>query len=94
MTMHTSSGSQRRGPPPKAPSPLSLIIYMVSTALLITVLSSLVSGTMGRPVSYTEFKRLVRSDEVATVTVTETHIRGTLKKADENWPGLVEKYGK
>ncbi len=38
----------------------------------------------GRTISYSEFKSLVRSGQVAEVAVGDTHIRGALKKADES----------
>ena len=52
-------------------------------ALLILALGQMyLLSPGGRPISYSEFKSLVRSGQVAEVVVAETTIRGELKKAD------------
>lgn len=40
----------------------------------------------GRPIFYSEFKALVRGGQVAEVSVNDTSIRGTLKKAEHGSP--------
>lgn len=51
--------------------------------VVIGVLGTLATGGMPRSVSYTEFKQMVRAGEVAAVVVSESRIRGTLRKSDQ-----------
>jgi cell division protease FtsH len=50
--------------------------------LLLALAQAYLMTPGGRPISYSEFKALVRSGQVAEVTVGDTTIRGQLKKAD------------
>jgi cell division protease FtsH len=58
-------------------------IWWVLGALLVLALGqAYLLSPAGRPVPYSEFKSMVRSEQVAEVWVGETSIRGQLKKAD------------
>jgi len=60
-------------------------IWWVLGALVLLALAQVyLLSPGGRQISYSEFKSLVRSDQVAEVTVAETTIRGQLKKADRS----------
>jgi cell division protease FtsH len=52
-------------------------------AIVFGVLSTIVPSVTARTVSYTEFKQILRANEVASVVVSDSRIRGTLKKADQ-----------
>ena len=74
-------------PPPskqkvRLPALASALAYGLAMVIAFGVLGTL-SGGNARTVSYTEFKQMVRSDEVQSVVVTASHIRGTLKKAGQ-----------
>ena len=56
--------------------------YVLAMVIAFGIFSTL-SGGATRTVSYTEFKQMVRSNEVQSVVVTASRIRGTLKKADQ-----------
>jgi cell division protease FtsH len=51
--------------------------------VLMGVLSTIVGGPAPRPVSYSEFKQMVRANDVVAVVITDVRIRGTLKKSDQ-----------
>ncbi len=60
-----------------------IALWWVLGALLVLALGqAYLLSPSGRPVSYSEFKSMVRSGQVAEVWVGETSIRGELKKAD------------
>jgi cell division protease FtsH len=72
-------GSRDRRQLPPRPTALwwvlgALFILAIGQAYLLT--------PSGRQIPYSEFKTLVRSDQVAEVTVGDTTIRGVLKKSD------------
>ncbi len=72
-------GSRERRSLPPRPTALwwvlgALFILAIGQAYLLT--------PSGRQIPYSEFKQLVRTDQVAEVTVGDTTIRGLLKKAD------------
>jgi cell division protease FtsH len=79
------------------PSPLvATLVYVLSLVVMIAVISTLVPAATTRTVSYTEFKQKVRANEVQSVVVTASRIRGTLKQADQTIsairvedPGLI-----
>jgi cell division protease FtsH len=58
-------------------------VYILGMVVVIGLLSTAVPGTGARTLSYSEFKQLVRSDDVKTVIVSDARIRGTLKKDDQ-----------
>ncbi len=68
----------RRSLPPR-----STALWWVLGALFILAIGQAYLLTpSGRQIPYSEFKQLVRTDQVAEVTVGDTTIRGVLKKAD------------
>ncbi|HXG88197.1 MAG TPA: ATP-dependent zinc metalloprotease FtsH [Vicinamibacterales bacterium] len=72
-----SGGKKATGPARPA------AIWWVLGALVVLALGqAYLLSPSGRQVPYSEFKSLVRSDEVAEVLVGDTVIRGTLKKSD------------
>jgi cell division protease FtsH len=82
---------------PKTSKPLVLtIVYVVGTAAFVFMLSTLTSRVAVRPVSYTEFKQLVRGDKVAEAVISQDRIRGALKESNDGFttvrvddPGLL-----
>jgi cell division protease FtsH len=60
-----------------------LVLYVLGTAIAVVVVGTLLSGVAVRQVSYTEFKQLVRANEVAEVVISPSRIRGSLKKNNE-----------
>jgi cell division protease FtsH len=85
MREDESNDSPRLPQEPKLPVPRvsSFVAYVAGMALLFALISLLTGNTTARSVSYTEFKRMVRADEVQAVVVSDTRIRGTLKKAGQ-----------
>ena len=73
---------QRSGPQPRS-VPGWLMVYAISTAIALVIAGPLLFGGAARHVSYTEFKQMVRANEVAEVVISSTQIRGSLKKNDE-----------
>jgi cell division protease FtsH len=72
----------RVGPGPRS-LPGWLVVYAIATALAVVVAGTLLSGVAARRVSYTEFKQMVRANEVAEIVISSTRIRGSLKKNNE-----------
>jgi cell division protease FtsH len=70
------------GPGPK-PVPVWLAVYALFTVIAVVVAGTVLSGVAARRVSYTEFKQMVRANEVAEVVIGPTRIRGSLKKNNE-----------
>jgi cell division protease FtsH len=60
-----------------------LVVYAASMAIAVVIAGTLLSSVAARRVSYTEFKQMVRANEVADVVISESLIRGTLKKNAE-----------
>jgi cell division protease FtsH len=56
--------------------------WVLGTLTLLAIVQAYFLAPQGRQVSYSEFKTLVRSGQVAEVAVGDTTIRGTLKKAE------------
>jgi cell division protease FtsH len=65
------------------PQAMAVLTVVFGILLTIGVLNVVVPHANTRTVSYTEFRHRVRADEVASVVVTESRIRATLKTADE-----------
>jgi cell division protease FtsH len=57
--------------------------WFLGVLLLLAIGQALFLTPGGRQIPYSEFKSLVRSGQVAEVAVGDTHIRGTLKKAEQ-----------
>jgi cell division protease FtsH len=69
---------------------------MIALAVVFSWLMMVVSDGQARAVPYSEFKQLVRSGKVASVTISQARVRGILKEADQRItairiedPGLV-----
>jgi cell division protease FtsH len=58
-------------------------VYVISTTIGVVVVGTLLSGISARRVSYSEFKQLVRGNEIAEVVVGPSRIHGSLKKDDQ-----------
>jgi cell division protease FtsH len=58
-------------------------VYVVGIVIAVVVAGSLLSGVAVRSVTYTEFKRMVRADEIADVVIGPSRVRATLRKKDE-----------
>jgi cell division protease FtsH len=75
--------AQKARPTAPRPVPGWLVLYVLGTAIAVVVVGTLLSGVAVRQVSYTEFKQLVRANEVAEVVISPSRIRGSLKKNNE-----------
>ena len=77
----SSKDKRQTGPRPTA-------LWWVLGALLVLAIGQAFFLTPGgRQIPYSEFKSLVRSGQVAEVAVGDTHIRGVLKKNDDQGAG-------
>ncbi|HEY7187093.1 MAG TPA: ATP-dependent zinc metalloprotease FtsH [Vicinamibacterales bacterium] len=61
----------------------SFVLYAAGTVLMLALVNLLGGNATSRSVSYTEFKGMVRADQMQSVVVSDTRIRGTLKKAGQ-----------
>src|SRR5688572_26445083 len=75
--------SQETRRPPKAAGALAMVLYVIGTLVVIGVIGTLVPSVSVRTVPYSDFKQMLRANEIAAVVVSEPRIRGTLKKSDE-----------
>jgi len=76
-----SKDKRQTGPRPTA-------LWWVLGALLVLAIGQAFFLTPGgRQIPYSEFKSLVRSGQVSEVAVGDTHIRGVLKKNDDDGAG-------
>jgi cell division protease FtsH len=73
-----------------------MLFYVIGLSVLFGLLTTIASDGQARAVPYTEFKQLVRSGKVASVTINQERVRGALKEADQRItairiedPGLV-----
>ena len=73
-------GGDRRGQRPTVQRPGMSLWYGLAFLLLLAVVQLYFMGTQGRPIPYSEFKGLLKTNQVADVTITEQVIRGTLKQ--------------
>jgi cell division protease FtsH len=71
-------GKERR----QQPSRPTALWWVLGALTLLALGQADFLAPAGRPISYSEFKRLVRGGQVAEVAVGDTIIRGTLKKAE------------
>jgi cell division protease FtsH len=60
----------------------SALWWLLAVLLLLAIGQAFFLTPGGRAIPYSEFKALIRSGQVAEVTVGDTHIRGALKTAD------------
>ncbi len=72
------SGGNKRATPGRP----TAIWWVLGALVVLAVAQAYLLSPAGRQLSYSEFKGLVRADQVAEVVVGDTTIRGQLKKAD------------
>ena len=65
------------------PVPVWLVMYAVSMAIAVVIVGTVLSGVAGRRVSYTEFKQMIRANEVVDVVISRSLIHGSLKNNNE-----------
>jgi cell division protease FtsH len=65
------------------PVPVWLVMYAVSMAIVVVIVGTVLSGVAGRRVSYTEFKQMIRANEVVDVVISRSLIHGSLKNNNE-----------
>jgi len=82
----TSPTVPPRGPKDSRPTPPrpTAVWYVLGAMLFIALLQAMFLAPTGSSIPYSEFKSMVRTGQVAEVTVGETAIRGVLKRADGN----------
>jgi cell division protease FtsH len=79
-------GSQKNRPPAAKPAALW---WVLGALTLLALGQAYFLAPAGKQLSYSEFKGLVRSGQVAEVAVGDTIIRGTLKKPEEGVAGFT-----
>src|SRR6266487_2337122 len=73
----------RRGQRPLAPRPSSSLWYGLAFLLLLGLAQMYYLTPTGRSIRYSEFKTLLKTGQVAEVTIGEQVIRGTLNQGDD-----------
>jgi cell division protease FtsH len=77
-------GGDRRGQRPLPTRPVSSLWYGLAFLLLLGLVQMYYFAPGGRTIPYSEFKSLLKSGQVAEITVGDQVIRGTLKSGDDN----------
>ena len=72
-------GGDRRGQKPLAARPSSPLWYGLAFIVVLGIAQMYYLAPTGRTIPYSEFKSLVKSDQVAEVAIGDQSIRGTLK---------------
>jgi len=81
----SSSVKRPPGPPTPQLTPVAATaVYVLSLVVMVAIISTLVPSGPARTVSYTEFKQKVRANEVQSVVIMASRIRGTLKQAEQS----------
>ena len=78
----TPRGGDRRGQRALTPRPSSSLWYGLAFLLVLGLAQIYFQSQGGRSMSYSEFKALVKTDQVAELTIGEQIIHGTLKQLD------------
>jgi cell division protease FtsH len=76
-------GGDRRGQRQLTPRPASSLWYGLAFLLLLGLAQMYYLAPSGRTIPYSEFKALLKSGQVAEVTIGDQVIRGTLKQGDD-----------
>jgi len=76
-------GGDRRGQRPLGSRPSPTLWYGLAFLLLLAFAQLYYLTPAGRPIPYSEFKALVKTGQVAEITVADQTIRGTLKSGTE-----------
>jgi cell division protease FtsH len=79
-------GGDRRGQRPLGTRPASSLWYGLAFLLLLGLAQMYYLSPGGRPIPYSDFKQLVKNNQVTEVFVGDQTIRGTLKQAPSNDP--------
>jgi cell division protease FtsH len=74
-------GGDRQGKRPMTPRPAASLWYGLALILLLGLAQMYWITPSAGPIPYSEFKTLVKNNQVAEVSVGEQVIRGTLKEA-------------
>ncbi|HZR21951.1 MAG TPA: ATP-dependent zinc metalloprotease FtsH [Vicinamibacterales bacterium] len=75
-------GGDRRGQRPLGTRPSSTLWYGLAFLLLLGLAQMYYLTPNGRTVPYSDFKQMVKSGQVAEITISDQTIRGTLKQDD------------
>src|SRR5262245_65971134 len=73
----------RRAMPPGA-RPVSAVWYVLGFLFLMVLAQAWFFKAPGRSITYSEFKQLLRSDQIAELTVGEQTIHGTTKQPQKD----------
>jgi cell division protease FtsH len=79
-------GGDRRGQRQVAPRPASSLWYGLAFLLLLGLAQMYYLTPGGRQIPYSEFKSLLRANQIADVTIGDQVVRGTLKQPPSNDP--------
>ena len=71
MATNPTRGQGARRPPPKAPSAIAMILYVVGMLVVMGVIGTLLPSVATRTVSYSDFKQMLRANEISSVVVSE-----------------------
>jgi cell division protease FtsH len=74
-------GGDRRGTRPMTPRPSSSLWYGLAFLLLLGLAQMYYLAPGGRSIPYSDFKEMLRNNQIAEVTIADQVIRGTLKQA-------------
>src|SRR5215471_3035567 len=75
-------GADRRGGSRLTPRPSSPLWYGLALLLLLGIAQAYYMTPPGRAIPYSEFKQIVKSGDVAEISIGDQSIRGTLKSGD------------
>jgi cell division protease FtsH len=79
-------GGDRRGQRPLGARPASSLWYGLAFLLLLGLAQMYYMTPNARPIAYSDFKAMIKSGQIAEVTISDQVIRGTLKQAPANDP--------
>src|SRR5882672_3613645 len=82
----------RRGKNPLAQRPSSSLWYGLAFVLLLGLVQMYYLAPSGQQIPYSEFKALLKSGQIAEVSVGDQMIRGTLKQPASNDPKASKQF--
>jgi len=85
-------GGDRRGQRQLAPRPASSLWYGLAFLLLLGLAQMYYLAPAGRQIPYSEFKSLLRGNQIAEVTIGDQVIRGLLKQAPSSDPKASKQF--
>jgi cell division protease FtsH len=68
---------------PARPGALGALFYIIALTILLGLFTTIATGGRARAVPYTELKELLRADKLASVTIDQQRIRGTIKEGNQ-----------